>query len=691
MSAGYQIGEATQIVKSTGELKKLSDAYENLNNLANQFYTLNSLIQQSSNPTAINNARNTLGSSSRNLLNEKTNSPAYQAVSLALNAAVGLWNTIGYAIMCGNGNGTGSGPGSVVFNGQPGAGTTHIACNRFEATGPGRSMSIDEFKKLNEAYQIIQQALKEGNGFPVLGGNGTSVKIDYTYECKQTVNINGGVNQFCQAKNGSSDSNGNTTTTTTTNQDGVTITTTYNNNKATVEFNTTNSAQELLNQAANIMNVLNTQCPLIRSTHNEDAPGGGQPWGLDTNGNACRVFSQEFSAVTNMIKNAQEIVAQSKIVNENAQSQINTTNGKTFNPFTDASFSQSMLANARAQVKMLNLADQMKKDLDTIPKQFVTNYLAGCKDGGTLPNQGVTKDTWGAGCAYVEETITALNKSIAYFGDQAQQIKHAQDLAYTLANFSSQYAKLGDNYQAITKALPNFPNALSSLITSKTDQNAPNGIKTTYTPDLNAFTQLQTITQELGRNPFRKVGMIASSTTNNGAMNGIGFQVGYKQFFGQKKTWGARYYGFLDYNHTYIKSSFFNSASDVFTYGVGTDILYNFINDKATKNSKISFGLFGGIALAGVSWLNSQFVNLASFNNYYKAKVNVASFQFLFNAGLRMNLAKNKKKANDHAAQHGVELGVKIPTINTSYYSLKGTQLEYRRLYSVYLNYVFAY
>ncbi|WQS05578.1 outer membrane beta-barrel protein [Helicobacter pylori] len=692
MSAGYQIGEATQIVKSTGELKKLSDAYENLNNLANQFYTLNNLIQQSNNPTAINNARNTLGSSSRNLLNEKTNSPAYQAVYLALNAAVGLWNTIGYAIMCGNGNGTGGGPGSVVFNDQPGSGTTHITCNRFEATGPGKSMSIDEFKKLNEAYQIIQQALKEGKGFPDLGGEGTKATIEYTYTCYQKAEINGGVKQFCQAKNvssGSSGSNGSSTTTTT--QDGVKITTTYGGNKATVKIDTTNNAQELLNQAANIMNVLNTQCPLIRSTHNENAPGGGQPWGLNTTGNACQVFSQEFSAVTNMIKNAQEIVAQSKIVNENAQSQINTTNGKTFNPFTDASFAQSMLANAQAQVKMLSLADQMKNDLNTIPSQFITNYLASCRADGTTPSQGVTSNTWGSGCAYVEETITALNKSIAYFGDQAQQIKHAQDLAYTLANFSSQYAKLGDNYQAITKALPNFPNALSNLITSKTDQNAPNGIKTTYTPDLNALNQLQTITQELGRNPFRKVGMIASSATNNGAMNGIGFQVGYKQFFGQKKTWGARYYGFLDYNHAYIKSSFFNSASDVFTYGVGTDILYNFINDKATKNSKISFGLFGGIALAGVSWLNSQYVNLASFNNYYKAKVNVASFQFLFNAGLRMNLAKNKKKANDHAAQHGVELGVKIPTINTSYYSLKGTQLEYRRLYSVYLNYVFAY
>ncbi|PUD51581.1 hypothetical protein C2R60_07655, partial [Helicobacter pylori] len=28
---------------------------------------------------------------------------------------------------------------------------------------------------------------------------------------------------------------------------------------------------------------------------------------------------------------------------------------------------------------------------------------------------------------------------------------------------------------------------------------------------------------------------------------------------------------------------------------------------------------------------------------------------------------------------------------NTNYYSFLGTQLQYRRLYSVYLNYVFAY
>ncbi|MGN8510741.1 SabA family sialic acid-binding adhesin [Helicobacter pylori] len=676
ISAGYQIGEAAQMVKNTGELKKLSDTYENLSNLLNNFNNLNQAVTNASSPSEINAAIDNLKANTQGLIGEKTNSPAYQAVSLALNAAVGLWNTIGYAIMCGNGNGTGSGPGSVIFNDQPGQDSTQITCNRFEATGPGKSMSIDEFKKLNKAYQAIQKALKSGNGFPVLDGKGTEVSVTYTYECKQTANnnINGGVDQFCQAKNGSGSSSSG------------------NDSKETQHFTFTNTAQNLLEQASTIMNVLNTQCPLVRSTHNENAPGNGSPWEISTDGNACQIFSAEFSAVTSMIKNAQEIVAQAQSLN-NPQSNQNAP--QDFNPYTsaDRTFAQNMLNHAQAQAKMLELADQIKTNLSAIPSQFVSNYLAACKNGGgTLPNEGVTSNTWGAGCAYVQETITALNNSLAHFGTQAEQIKQSELLARTILDFRGSLSNLNSTYNSITTTASNTPNSpfLKNLISQSTNPNNPGGLKTVYQVNQSAYSQLLSATQELGHNPFRRVGLI-SSQTNNGAMNGIGVQVGYKQFFGEKRRWGLRYYGFFDYNHAYIKSSFFNSASDVFTYGVGTDVLYNFINDKATKNSKISFGVFGGIALAGTSWLNSQYVNLATFNNFYNAKMNVANFQFLFNLGLRMNLAKNKKKASDHVAQHGMELGVKIPTINTNYYSLLGTQLQYRRLYSVYLNYVFAY
>ncbi|GAA8115962.1 outer membrane beta-barrel protein [Helicobacter pylori] len=716
MSAGYQIGEAAQMVTNTKGIQQLSDNYEKLNNLLNRYSTLNTLIKLSADPSAVSGAINNLNAGATGLLKEKTNSPAYQAVSLALNAAVGLWNTIGYAVMCGNGNGTGGGPGSVVFNNQPGQSSTQITCNRYEAIGVGRSMSIEEFKKLNEAYQIIQQALKKGNGFPELGGNASNVTVEYTYECKQTNNnnINGGVNQFCQAKNGSSGSssggsNGSSSTQTTT-QDGVTITTTYENNKATVTFDITNNAQMLLNQAANIMQVLNTQCPLVRSTHNENAPGNGSPWGLSTSGDACQIFQQEFSQVTSMIKNAQEIVAQSAIANNNQKAEI--ANPSNFNPFTDAGFAQDMLKNARAQAEMFNLAEQVKQNLEVMQNNnnvnahlsgfgegmtnFVSAFLASCKDGGTLPNAGVTSNTWGAGCAYVGETITALNNSIAHFGTQAQQIEQAENIADTLVNFKSRYSELGNTYNSITTALSKVPNAqsLQNVVSQKNNPYSPQGIETNYYLNQNSYNQIQTINQELGRNPFRKVGIV-SSQTNNGAMNGIGIQVGYKQFFGQKRKWGARYYGFFDYNHAFIKSSFFNSASDVWTYGFGADALYNFINDKATnflgKNNKLSVGLFGGIALAGTSWLNSEYVNLATVNNVYNAKMNVANFQFLFNMGVRMNLARSKKKDSDHAAQHGIELGLKIPTINTNYYSFMGAELKYRRLYSVYLNYVFAY
>ncbi|MFP5952888.1 Hop family adhesin HopZ [Helicobacter pylori] len=642
ISAGYQIGEAAQMVKNTGELKKLSDTYENLSNLLTNFNNLNRAVTNASSPSEINAAIDNLKANTQGLVGEKTNSPAYQAVYLALNAAVGLWNVIAYNVQCGPGK---SGQQSVIFDGQPGHDSSSINCNLTGYNnGVSGPLSIENFKQLNDAYQVLQQALKQG--VPAL--NNTNQKINVTVTTQT---------------NGTSKSE--TTTT------------------------ATNDAQTLLQEASKMISVLTTNCPWVN--HN---PGqnGGAPWGLNTAGNVCQVFATEFSAVTSMIKNAQEIVTQAQSLN-NQQSNQNAP--QDFNPYTsaDRAFAQNMLNHAQAQAKMLELAAQMKKDLDTIPSQFITNYLAACRNGGgTLPDAGVTNNTWGAGCAYVEETITALNNSLAHFGTQAEQIKQSELLARTILDFRGSLSTLNNTYNSITTTASNTPDSpfLKNLISQSTNPNNPGGLQAVYQVNQSAYSQLLSATQELGHNPFRRFGLI-SSQTNNGAMNGIGVQVGYKQFFGEKRRWGLRYYGFFDYNHAYIKSSFFNSASDVFTYGVGTDVLYNFINDKATKNNKISFGVFGGIALAGTSWLNSQYVNLATFNNFYSAKMNVANFQFLFNLGLRMNLAKNKKKASDHAAQHGVELGVKIPTINTNYYSLLGTQLQYRRLYSVYLNYVFAY
>ncbi|TPI08954.1 outer membrane protein [Helicobacter pylori] len=661
VSAGYQIGESAQMVKNTKGIQDLSDSYERLNNLLTSYSALNTLIRQSADPNAINNARGNLNASAKDLINEKKNSPAYQAVLLALNAAVGFWNSIAWNVQCGGyteANGIQT-KGSGTFNNQPGHSSDHITCGgsgldpyKAGISGP---LSIENFKKLNEAYQIIQTAFK-GNpkeGLPVLSNTSTQIQVSIKTK------VNG-------------------------------------NNETTDTITVSNDAQNLLKQASVMMDVLTTNCPWV---NNRKGELGGASWNINKGGNVCEIFDTEISAIQNMIKNAQEFVAQANIVKNNSDlDRIDIPSEKVFNPFTDANFAQSMFANAKAQAEILNRAQQVVKDLETISQTFRDEFLASCYkpyNGGTYgtPLGTVTKDTFATGCAYVGETLTSLKDSIAHFGTQAEQIHNAQNLAYTLANFSGQYQKLGEHYDSITAAISSLPDAqsLQNVVSKKTNPNSPQGIQDNYYIDSNIHSQVQSRSQELGSNPFRRAGLIAASTTNNGAMNGIGFQVGYKQFFGKNKRWGARYYGFVDYNHTYNKSQFFNASSDVWTYGVGSDLLVNFINDKATKHNKISFGAFGGIQLAGTSWLNSQYVNLANVNNYYKAKINTSNFQFLFNLGLRTNLARNKRRGAEHSAQHGMELGVKIPTINTNYYSLLGTTLQYRRLYSVYLNYVFAY
>ncbi|MGL2530957.1 SabA family sialic acid-binding adhesin, partial [Helicobacter pylori] len=635
MSAGYQIGEAAQMVKNTKGIQDLSDRYESLNNLLTRYSTLNTLIKLSADPSAINGVRNDLGASAKNLIGDKANSPAYQAVLLAINAAVGFWNVVGYVTQCGgNADGTKSTSSTTIFNNEPGYRSTSITCSLNGYT-PGYygPMSIENFKKLNEAYQILQTALKKG--LPALKENNGTVNVAYTYTCSGEGNNN--CNALVGNGNGEDRRNGGTKTETQT-IDGKTVNTTISSKvvDSGAAGNTTgvsyteitnklegvpDSAQALLAQASTLINTINEACPFFHANNSSEA---NAPKFTTTTGKICGAFSQEISAIQKMITDAQELVNQTSVITSNEQSAqvgANTNNGKPFNPFTDASFAQGMLANAQAQAKMLNLAEQVGQAINPERlsgnfQHFVKDFLATCNNpstAGTGGKQGsspgtVTTQTFASGCAYVEQTLTNLNNDIAHFGTRAQQIQQAADIADTLVNFKSRYNELGNTYNSITTALSSIPNAqsLQNAVSKKNNPYSPQGIETNYYLNQNTYNQIQTINQELGRNPFRKVGIV-SSQTNNGAMNGIGIQVGYKQFFGQKRKWGARYYGFFDYNHAFIKSSFFNSASDVWTYGFGADALYNFINDKATnflgKNNKLSVGLFGGIALAGTSWL----------------------------------------------------------------------------------------
>ncbi|MFP6191820.1 SabA family sialic acid-binding adhesin, partial [Helicobacter pylori] len=515
-SVGYQIGEAAQMVTNTKGIQQLSDNYEKLNNLLNNYSTLNTLIKLSADPSAINDARDNLGSSSRNLLDVKTNSPAYQAVLLALNAAVGLWQVTSYAFTgCGPGSNESANGGIQTFKNVPGQNTTTITCNSYYDPGKDSTISTENYAIINKAYQIIQKALtangSNGDGVPVLSN--TTTKLDFTIQGDKITNAKPNEKLIYPWSHGNA------------------ISTSWNggnSTQTTENINTENNAQELLKQASIIITTLNEACPNFQN-------GGSGYWqGISGNGTMCGMFKNEISAIQGMIANAQEAVAQAKIVSENAQNQNNLDTGKPFNPYTDASFAESMLKNAQAQAEILNQAEQVVKNFEKIPKNFVSDSLGVCYEvqggerRGTNPGQ-VTSNTWGAGCAYVQETITKLNNSIAHFGTQVQQIQQAVNIADTLVNFKSRYSELGNTYNSITTALSKVPNAqsLQNVVSKKNNPYSPQGIDTNYYLNQNSYNQIQTINQELGRNPFRKVGIV-SSQTNNGAMNGIGIQVGYK-------------------------------------------------------------------------------------------------------------------------------------------------------------------
>ncbi|MFA8032461.1 Hop family outer membrane protein HopA [Helicobacter pylori] len=309
-------------------------------------------------------------------------------------------------------------------------------------------------------------------------------------------------------------------------------------------------------------------------------------------------------------------------------------------------------------------------------------------DGGNGKPWGINAS--GNACNIFGNTFNAINSMIDSAKKAAEEFRRTdpsqganQQSAFNNADFNKNLNQVssvindtisylkGENLATIYNTLQKTPGSKGLNLVSRSSYS--------YSLNETQYSEFQTTTKEFGHNPFRSVGLI-NSQSNNGAMNGVGVQLGYKQFFGKNKFFGIRYYAFFDYNYAYIKSNFFNSASNVFTYGAGSDLLLNFINGGSNQNRKVSFGIFGGIALAGTTWLNSQSVNLKTTTSIYNAKINNTNFQFLFNTGLRLQ-----------GIHHGVELGVKIPTINTNYYSFMGAKLAFRRLYSVYFNYVLAY
>ncbi len=625
VSAGYQIGEAVQMVKNTGELKNLNEKYEQLNQYLNQVASLKQSIQNANNIELVNSSLNYLKSFTNNNYNSTTQSPIFNAVQAVITSVLGFWSLYAgnyLTFFVGSGNQASNVQGNPPFE------TVTKNCSGIKNCAMNET-TYNEMKTLAENLQAAQQnATTKGNNLCALSG--------------------------CAATDSASNSPNSTVS------------------------SALETAQKLMDLIANTGTAMMWKNIVISGVSN--ASGAITSTGYPTQ-----------YAVFNNIKAMIPILQQAVTLSQNNHTLSTSLQTQATGSQTNPQFAKNIYTFAQNQKQVISYAQDIFNLFNSIPKDQY-RYLE--KAYLKIPNLGKTPTNPYRQEVNLNKEVQTIKNNVSYYGNRVDAALSVARDVYNLksnqANIVTAYSNANNLSQEISKLPYNQVNT-KDIVTLPYDKNAPAAGQYNYQINPEQQSNLNQALAAMSNNPFKKVGMI-SSQNNNGALNGLGVQVGYKQFFGESKRWGLRYYGFFDYNHGYIKSSFFNSSSDIWTYGGGSDLLVNIINDSITrKNNKLSVGLFGGIQLAGTTWLNSQYMNLTAFNNPYSAKVNTSNFQFLFNLGLRTNLATAKKKDSEHSAQHGIELGIKIPTITTNYYSFLGTQLQYRRLYSVYLNYVFAY
>ncbi len=191
--------------------------------------------------------------------------------------------------------------------------------------------------------------------------------------------------------------------------------------------------------------------------------------------------------------------------------------------------------------------------------------------------------------------------------------------------------------------------------------------------------EMQTKINQVYQMGFARNFLEHNSNSNN--MNGFGVKMGYKQFFGKKRMFGLRYYGFYDFGYVQFGTGSSLVKATLSSYGAGTDFLYNVFTRKRGTEA-IDIGFFAGIQLAGQTW-KTNFLDQVD-GNHLKPKD--TSFQVLFDLGIRTNFSKIAHQRRSRFSQ-GIEFGVKIPVLYHTYYQSEGVTAKYRRAFSFYVGY----
>ncbi|MBH0257739.1 hypothetical protein I6662_06200, partial [Helicobacter pylori] len=475
MSAGYQIGEAVQMVKNTGELKNLNEKYEQLNQYLNQVASLKQSIQTANNIELVNSSLNYLKSFTENNYNSTTQSPIFNAVQAVITSVLGFWslyagNYLTFFVV----NKDTKQPANV--QGNPPFSTIMKNCTGLENCAMDQTI-YDKMKSLAESLQAAQQnATTKGNNLCALSG--------------------------CATTEG------------------------QNSPNSTVS-SALETAQKLMDLIASTKTAMMWENIIIAGVSNR-AGGAGA---IKSTG-----YPTQY-AVFNNIKAMIPILQQAVTLSQSNHTLSTQLQAQATGTQTNPNFAKDIYTFAQNQKQIISYAQDIFNLFSSIPKDQY-RYLE--KAYLKIPNAGQTPTNPYRQEVNLNQEIQTIKNNVSYYGNRVDAAlsvaKDVYNLKSNQANIVTAYSNANNLSQEISKLPYNQVNT-KDIITLPYDQNAPAAGQYNYQINPEQQSNLNQALAAMSNNPFKKVGMI-SSQNNNGAMNGLGVQVGYKQFFGESKRWG---------------------------------------------------------------------------------------------------------------------------------------------------------
>ncbi|WP_390469233.1 Hop family adhesin SabA/HopD, partial [Helicobacter pylori] len=459
VGVGYQIGEAVQMVKNTGELKNLNDKYEQLSQSLAQLASLKQSIQTANNIQAVNNALSDLKSFASNNHTNKETSPIYNTTQAVITSVLGFWSLYAGNALSFFVNGLNDGSNSPL---------TRINQDR-NCTGLQNCfMKKETYDKMKALAENLQKA--QGN------------LCALSEECS------------------SNQSSGNKTSITT-------------------ALETAQQLMDLIEQTKVSMVWKNI---VINGVSNK--PGGA---GAITSTGPVTDYAvfNNIKAMLPYLQEALKLTQRNHTLSTQLQAQAMGSQ-------KNREFAKDIYALAQNQKQILSNASNIFNLFNSIPKdqlKYLENaYLK-------VPHLGQTPTNPYRQNVNLNKEINAVQNNVANYGNRIDSALSVAKDVYNLKSNQTEIVTTYNNAKNLSEEISKLPYNKVNVTNIVMSPKDPTSDQYQINPE--QASNLSQALAAMSNNPFKKVGMI-SSQNNNGALNGLGVQVGYKQFFGESKRWG---------------------------------------------------------------------------------------------------------------------------------------------------------